>query len=107
MASPYVLYDATSYNLDLRVTETGQVVHQESNVNFSGRVVYTMVAVGIFQSEPPLDVVVIVDTNSAPGDVPTGAFLTPTMAVVLGSLLLLLVGFCWTVWRLFLRWSHR
>jgi len=107
VASPYVLYDATSYNFDLRVTETGQTVHQESNVSFSGRVVYTMVALGIFESEPPLDVVVIVDTNTAPGDVPTGAFLTPTMMAVLGSLLVLVVACGWAIWRLFLRWSPR
>jgi hypothetical protein len=108
VATSYVLFDANRYNFDIRLMDNNQIVFQRSDLQFNSQVVYTLVAVGIHQNQPPLDLITIIDTDSnipPPKDGPiTGAFLTPVMGLLLTGVALVLVSLGWFVWRQVRRW---
>lgn len=98
VATSYVLFDANSYNFDIRLMDN-QVVFQKSNLQFANRVVYTLVAIGIYQNQPPLDLITVVDTEGPTSTPPTGAFLTPRLGLILVGLVMVLCGVGWLIWR--------
>ncbi len=109
VASPYATFDSRTYNFDIRLQENNQIVYQEPNVRFGNRGIYTLVALGLPDSNPPLDIITIVDSGGIgvpPVKSPnSGAFFTPTMFAVLGGLAVLLLAMVWGIWRV-ARWGY-
>ena len=93
-AFPYVPVDAGTYNLEVRIHDTGAVALEVPGVTLANQTVYTIFAMGLAGGTPALQPVVSVDASAQPTLLPaTGGdgsrLVVPLAILVLG---LVLVG---------------
>jgi hypothetical protein len=83
-AFPYVAVDAGTYDLEVRVHDTGAVVLEVPGLSLANRTVYTVFAMGLAGGEPALEAVPSVDAS--PVLLPESGGESPTYIYALGLL---------------------
>ena len=81
-AFPYVPVDAGTYNLEVRIHDTGDVVLEVPGLALADRTVYTVFAMGLAGGEPALTAVPSVDAS--PVTLPATGAEVPTFILPLG-----------------------
>jgi hypothetical protein len=94
-AFPYITVDAGTYDLEVRVHDTGDVVLEVPGVSVEGQNTYTVYAMGLVEGPPALQAVVSADATGATTLPATGATnytLLFTLGICLLGLLFLTGG---------------
>ncbi|MBN1994126.1 MAG: DUF4397 domain-containing protein [Anaerolineae bacterium] len=91
--SGYYKWSAGTYNLDVRDASTGGILYIANNLNLENGVIYTLFIMGLLHGEPNLEVVVTPDEIRPPPEPPVnGAFLSPTLLILMAVIVTALLG---------------